>query len=212
MIERLTGELVESSMSDAVLDVNGVGYHLWLPLSSVEKLPQLHSRLTLYTYLSVREDAMVLYGFATRTERELFRMIHETVKGFGPRLALNVLSSLSVADFCTAIANQDARRLSTINGVGKKSAQQLILDLKGKLGGFGNAAMAANGADGAAATPETAAAPAVADAIAALETLGFKHDDARSAVEQILAASPESAASSSTLIRKALAAINSGRQ
>lgn len=207
MIERLTGELVESSMTDAVVDVNGVGYHLWLPLSSVEKLPPLHTRLTLHTFLSVREDAMVLYGFVTREERELFRLIHENVKGFGPRLALNVLSSLSVTDFCNAIATQDFKRLGTVSGVGRKSAQQLVLDLRGKLGGFG-----ASPAPAARERSGKAEAPAVEDAIAALATLGFRPDEARQAVEQVAAASPECVGDSSTLIRRALARFNAARQ
>ena len=211
MIDRLTGELVESSMADAVLDVNGVGYHLWLPLSSVEKLPALHSRVTLFTYLSVREDALVLYGFATRTERQLFQMIHEGVKGFGPRLALSVLSSMPIADFCAAVAEQDVKRLSAISGVGKKSAQQLILDLRGKLDVLGVSPRASASAAAVAGASDAASQQAVKDAIAALETLGFRHEDANKAIEQVLSAMPEAASSSSTLIRKALAAINAAK-
>lgn len=211
MIDRLTGELVESSMTYAVLDVNGVGYYLWLPLSSVEKLPALHSRITLFTYLSVREDALVLYGFVTRTERQLFQMIHEGVKGFGPKLALSVLSSMAIPDFCAAVAEQDVKRLSGISGVGKKSAQQLILDLRGKLDVLGVAPRSASVASAVATASNVANQQAVKDAIAALETLGFKHDDANKAIEQVLSANPEVANSSSTLIRKALAAINAAK-
>ena len=210
MIDRLTGELVESSMAHAVLDVNGVGYYLWLPLSSVEKLPALHSRITLFTYLSVREDALVLYGFVTRTERQLFQMIHEGVKGFGPKLALSVLSSMAIPDFCAAVADQDVKRLSGISGVGKKSAQQLILDLRGKLDVLGVAPRSSSAATVVAAS-DAASQQAVKDAIAALETLGFKHDDANKAIEQVLSAAPDAANSSSTLIRKALAAINAAK-
>ncbi len=210
MIDRLTGELVESSMAHAVLDVNGVGYHLWLPLSSVEKLPALHSRITLFTYLSVREDALVLYGFVTRTERQLFQMIHEGVKGFGPKLALSVLSSMAISDFCAAVADQDVKRLSGISGVGKKSAQQLILDLRGKLDVLGVAPRSSSAATVVVAS-DAASQQAVKDAIAALETLGFKHDDANKAIEQVLSATPDAANSSSTLIRKALAAINAAK-
>ena len=198
MIAQLTGELVESTLGTAVVDVNGVGYEAQIPLSTAEHLPQPHSRVTLFTYLAVREDALTLYGFLTHAEKQLFELVLENVKGFGPKLALNVISSMSVSAFCAAVANQDLKLLSKISGVGKKSAAQLLLDLKGKLGGLGGGAAAAQ--PGAAAAQLT---PAAKDAVAALETLGFKRDDAQSAIQALLAEKPD--LSSESLIRQALA-------
>lgn len=200
MIARLTGELLESSLLDAIVDVNGVGYRLLLPMSTVERLPQPGSKVTLHTYLAVREDAMTLYGFLTREEKQLFQLIVDNVKGFGPRLALNVLSSMSVSAFCGAVAAQDAKLLSSINGVGKKSASQLLLDLKGKVDGFTSAVRPA-AANVAGATGQQE----MQDAVAALETLGFRGADAKRTVEEIVAAEPAREFSSESLIRQALA-------
>lgn len=208
MIAQITGELIESSMQLATVDVNGVGYELSLPLSTVEQLPHLHERVTLYTYLAVREDAMQLFGFITKAEKTLFRLIVDNVKGFGPRLALSVLSSMSVSAFCNAVSRQDVKLLSQINGVGKKSAAQLLLDLKGKLGSLGDAPSAASAAGAGAAefTPEAE------DAIAALGTLGFKPDDARRAVAEIIAESSGNAAlPASAFIRKALSRMSAAK-
>ena len=182
------------------MDVNGVGYRLLLPMSTVERLPQPGSRVTLHTYLAVREDAMTLYGFLTREEKQLFQLIVDNVKGFGPRLALNVLSSMSVSAFCGAVAAQDAKLLSSINGVGKKSASQLLLDLKGKVDGFTSAVRPA-AANVAGATGQQE----MQDAVAALETLGFRGADAKRTVEEIVAAEPAREFSSESLIRQALA-------
>ncbi|MBR6470420.1 MAG: Holliday junction branch migration protein RuvA [Victivallales bacterium] len=195
MIAQLTGTLVESTMDTVVLEVNGVGYEVLIPLSTAEKLPTPRSRLTLFTYLAVREDALTLYGFLTRDEKRLFTLIVNDVKGFGARLALNVLSSMSVSAFCSAIASQDIKLLGKINGVGKKSAGQLILDLRGKLTEFG----ALPTASSAAALDTTAS-----DAVKALATLGFKRDDAEKAIRELLADDPERKLSTSSLITKAL--------
>ena len=195
MIAQLTGTLVESTMDTVVLEVNGVGYEVLIPLSTAEKLPTPRSRLTLFTYLAVREDTLTLYGFLTRDEKRLFTLIVNDVKGFGARLALNVLSSMSVSAFCSAIASQDIKLLGKINGVGKKSAGQLILDLRGKLTEFG----ALPTASSAAALDTTAS-----DAVKALATLGFKRDDAEKAIRELLADDPERKLSTSSLITKAL--------
>ena len=165
MIAQLTGILVENTMETVLLDVHGVGYELLIPLSTAEKLPLPNSPLTLFTYLAVREDALTLYGFLTRDEKRLFSLIVNDVKGFGARLALNVLSAMGIPAFCTAIANQDVKLLSKINGVGKKSAAQLLLDLKGKLGDFGDLVPA----NGRAVAPGMLDAGAV-DAVKALVT------------------------------------------
>ncbi len=209
MIAQITGEIVESTMTTAVVDVNGVGYLLSLPLSTAEQLPPPKSKVTLYTYLAVREDAMQLYGFLTRPEKELFQLVVDNVKGFGPRLALNVISAMSISAFCNAIATHDVKLLGKINGVGKKSAEQLVLDLSGKLGGIGGVTPTGTATQKTAANQMT---PAAQDAVAALETLGFKRDDALHAINTILAEEADSASMpTATLIRKALAKISASR-
>ena len=115
------------------VDVNGIGYEVLIPLSSFEKLPGLGQAVTLKTQLVVREDSQTLYGFATDAERELFKMI-QGVSGIGPRLALNVLSGMNVTSFKGAIGDGDVKRLSSINGIGKKTAERMVLELKDKVG------------------------------------------------------------------------------
>lgn len=202
MIAQLTGELIDATADSAVVDVCGVGYLLHVPLSTSSCLPPLKTRLTFYTELVVREDAMTLYGFLTRSERRLFQLIVDNVKGFGPRLALNVISAMSVSAFCSAVANQDGKLLGKINGVGKKSAAQLLLDLRGKLDEFS-----------AEITPRPAAvedSQAVSDAVAALTTLGFRAEEARRSVEAVIASDPQRQWKVDTLLRQTLARLNSG--
>ncbi len=206
MIAQLRGILLENNADGSVvLDVNGVGYELLTPLSTQEKLPPLMKEALLYTSLVVREDDMTLYGFATREEKRVFRTIVNSVKGFGPRLALTTLSAMPIAQLCQAIAQEDIKTLSRINGVGKKSAAQLVLDLKSHLAEFGVAAQApgapANGAVGATQGELPVCAQ---DAVKALETLGYRHDDARKAVEGVLEEAAGEEIPSATIIRRAL--------
>ena len=133
MITFLKGTLTDSLPTQAVIDVNGIGYEVLIPLSSFEKLPALGQAVTLKTQLVVREDSQTLYGFATDDERDLFKLI-QSVSGIGPRLALNVLSGMSVVTFKGAIGAGDVRLLSSINGVGKKTAERMVLELKDKVG------------------------------------------------------------------------------
>ena len=163
MITFLKGILTDALPTQAVVDVNGVGYEILIPLSSFEKLPELGQAVRLKTQLVVREDSQTLYGFATDGERDLFRLI-QSVSGIGPRLALNVLSGMDVGAFKGAIAAADVKRLSSINGVGKKTAERMVLELKDKLGVAGGAATALGQA---AATRDKT----IADAAAALEFL-----------------------------------------
>ena len=175
MITFLKGKLTDALPTQVVIDVNGIGYEVLIPLSSFEKLPELGQAVTLRTQLVVREDSQTLYGFATDAERELFRLI-QGVSGIGPRLALNVLSGMNVRSFKGAIAAGDVKRLSSINGVGKKTAERMVLELKDKLGP----------ATGAAAALDQAAAPhdkTIADTVSALEALGTKPGEAQKAAE-----------------------------
>ena len=175
MITFLKGNLTDALPTQVVIDVNGIGYEVLIPLSSFEKLPELGQAVTLKTQLVVREDSQTLYGFATNDERELFRMI-QGVSGIGPRLALNVLSDMDVASFKGAIAAGDVKRLSSINGIGKKTAERMVLELKDKLGPAGSAATAL----GQGAAPH---AKTLADTVSALEALGTRPAEALKAAQ-----------------------------
>lgn len=202
MIAQLTGTLLESTPSSVIVDVQGVGYEVMTPLSTQEKLPPPMGKVTLHTSLVVREDAMTLYGFFTRREKRLFETIIGTVKGFGPRMALAVLSAMPLEALFQAIAQEDLKTLSRISGVGKKSAAQLVLDLKGRLEEFGGTSPMAAPTSSA---PPAALSSQAQDAIKALETLGYRHEDARRAVEAVLAESTGQEPPAATLIRRALA-------
>lgn len=131
MIGRLTGVLLEKNPPQILLDVQGVAYELDVPMSTFYNLPVLHETVMLHTQLIVREDAHLLYGFLSHEERIAFRLLLK-ISGVGPRLALSVLSGLSLNDLAAAVANKEAGRLTKIPGVGKKTAERLLLELQGK--------------------------------------------------------------------------------
>ena len=133
MIGRLTGTLAIKSPPQLLIDVNGVGYEVDVPMSSFYNLPGLGERVTLLIHYVVREDAHVLFGFLTPEERDTFRTLVK-ISGIGPRSALSILSGLSVNDLALAVAQQDSARLVKVPGIGKKTAERLLLELKGKLG------------------------------------------------------------------------------
>ncbi len=176
MITFLKGKLTHALPTQGVIDVTGIGYEVLIPLSSFEKLPELGQAVTLMTQLVVREDSQTLYGFATNDERELFRMI-QGVSGIGPRLALNVLSGMDVASFKGAIGTGDVKRLSSINGIGKKTAERMVLELKDKLG------LVSGGAAAPLGQALAAHDKPIADAAAALEALGTKPAEALKAAQ-----------------------------
>ena len=132
MIGRLTGKLAAKHPPQVLLDVGGVAYEVDVPMSTFYSLPATGDAVTLHTHLAVREDAHVLYGFATLEERSAFRQLIR-ISGVGARTALSVLSGLSVAELAQAVAMQDAVRLTKVPGIGKKTAERLLLELKGKL-------------------------------------------------------------------------------
>jgi Holliday junction DNA helicase RuvA len=132
MITFLEGQLVEKQPGRAVVNVGGVGYEVWIPLSSFERLPPEGAACRVLTYHHVREDAQELFGFATEQERRLFLLLY-SVSGVGPKTALGVLGGLSVRDIKKAIAEGDAKRLSTVKGLGRKTAEKIIVELKDKL-------------------------------------------------------------------------------
>ena len=180
MITFLKGTLTDALPTQVVVEVNGIGYEVLIPLSSFEKLPALGQAVTLETQLVVREDSQTLYGFATDDERGIFKMI-QNVTGIGPRLALNVLSGMDVASFKLAVGTGDVKRLSSINGIGKKTAERMVLELKDKVGSFDSDLPKALGQAPAGSDRN------IADTVAALEALGSKPAEAQKAAKAALA-------------------------
>jgi Holliday junction DNA helicase RuvA len=176
MITFLHGKLVEALPTQVSIDVNGVGYEALIPLSSFDKLPMPGQPIKLLTQLVVREDAHTLYGFMTSEERDLFRLLIHTVSGIGPKTALNVLSGISVTAFRGAVAGGDLKSLSKISGVGKKTAERIVVELKDKIGMAG-AWEAASAKHSLSADEQR-----INDAVLALVALGFKQVDAHDAV------------------------------
>jgi Holliday junction DNA helicase RuvA len=180
MIGRLTGVLLEKKPPQVVLDVGGVGYELDVPMSTFYNLPELGQRLVLYTHLSVREDAHLLYGFGSEAERALFRQLLK-VNGVGPKLALSVLSGLSVEQLQNAVSQQEVAVLTRIPGIGKRTAERLILELKDKLG---PALVTSSTAPGG------AASNARRDLSDALLALGYSEREAARALDKVPADAP----------------------
>ena len=133
MIGRLTGLLAEKNPPEILLDCNGIGYEVQVPMSTFYNLPGLGEKITLLTNFVVREDAQLLYGFATAAERAAFRLLIK-ITGIGPRMALGILSGMAVGDLAQAVTLQETGRLIKVPGIGKKTAERLLLELKGKLG------------------------------------------------------------------------------
>ncbi len=146
MIGKLTGTLGDKNPPQVLVDCNGVGYEVDVPMSTFYNLPGAGEKVTLLTHLVVREDAQLLYGFGSSGEREAFRLLIK-ISGVGPRTALSVLSGMSVADIAQAVTAQDAGRLVKVPGIGKKTAERLLLELKGKFGADLGSGAAAPGSD-----------------------------------------------------------------
>ena len=196
MISFLDGELVEALPTQVVISVQGVGYLVQIPLSSFEHLPAVGARLKLLTYFVVREDAHLLFGFLTAAERDLFRLLVQHVTGVGPKLALAVLSGMSVGQFKAAVVNGDINVLSKVSGLGKKTAERIILELKDKVGVAAAWEMAASGRNDQQAK--------VNDAVLALLSLGFKQVEAQKAVREILSRAKTEEIDTEELVRRAL--------
>ncbi len=197
MITFLEGTLVEALPTQVVINVRGVGYEVLIPLSSYDKLPAPGKPVKILTHLQVREDAHLLYGFMTPAERDLFRLLLQRVSGIGPKLALAVLAGMSVAHFKAAVVNSDTGSIARISGIGKKTAERIVLELKDKVGVA--AAWEAASAQHAPSEEEIR----LNDAVLALISLGYKQADAHKAVKQAsAAATPE--AKVEDLVRHAL--------
>jgi Holliday junction DNA helicase RuvA len=181
MISFIEGKVVEAMPTQVIVDVHGVGYEALIPLSSYDKLPPPGQNVKLLTCLVVREDAHTLYGFMSVAERDLFRLLVNTVTGIGPKIALNVLSGVSVTAFRGAVANSDVKTLSQISGVGRKTAERIIVELRDKVGAAGA---------WEAASAQRALSPAdqkVNDAVLALMALDFKQIEAHDLVRKAAA-------------------------
>ena len=179
MITFLDGKLVSALPTQAIIDVGGIGYEVFIPLSSYDRLPAPGQTVRVLTHLHVREDAHILYGFMSAPERDLFRLLVNNVSGIGPKLALAVLSGMSVNNFKAAVVNNDVVSLSKISGVGKKTAERMVLELKDRVG----AAAAWEAASAAhAQTPEQEQAN---EAVLGLIALGYKQVDAHKLVRDL---------------------------
>jgi len=177
MIGRLTGTIIEKQPPQIVLDVAGVGYEVDVPMSTFYELPALGAQAKLYTHQAIREDAHLLFGFATRLERDTFRELIK-VSGIGPKIALAILSGMNADELAQAIAGEDIARLSKVPGIGKKTAERLVLELRGKLGGLA----AAGPLFGAVAKQEVSARD---DILHALLALGYNEREAAAAIKTL---------------------------
>lgn len=193
MISFLRGAVAEALPQCLVLDVGGVGYEVQVPLSTFDALNPIEGQVvTLKTHLHIRETAHVLYGFATDAERDIFRLLIERVSGIGPATAISILSGLNVSAFKAAVAGGDVQAIARAKGVGKKTAERIVLELKDKVG------LAATWE----AQQQGTTSPAAADAELALVALGFKQVEARKALKELL--KENSQADTDELIRGAL--------
>ena len=196
MIAYLRGVLAEKEVTRVVVECHGVGYEAAIPLSTFDRLPAEGTEVKLYTHHEVREDAQLLFGFATKPERDMFRLV-TTVSGVGPQLALAVLSGLTVGDLQLAVSQGDAKRLAAVKGIGKKTAARIVVELKDKINpieALANATAETSREQGA----------VLRDAMLALAALGFSEDIARAKVQQVLDGEP-GLADVETILKRALA-------
>lgn len=202
MIVTITGTLVSATPLHAIVETGGLGYELLIPVTTAEKLPAPGAKVLLHTYVAYREDSQTMYGFATAADRDFFRMLIEHVTGVGPKMALSIMSKLSLPLLESAIRIGDIATLAKCPGIGKKTAERLVVELKGKLGGTGleGAISSAPDASGKAVASDTR----MTDTIAALCALGYKASDADQAARRAALALGASA-STEQLIKKALA-------
>jgi Holliday junction DNA helicase RuvA len=200
MIASLRGTLLSTTPLRAVIEVAGVGYEVNVPVTTAERLPAAGQPAFVHTHVVYREDSQAIYGFATATERDFFRLLIEKVSGVGPKVALALMSHLSLPSLQGAIAGSDADLLSKCPGIGRKTAERIILDLKDKMGVVSQIVPAGAAAVGTSAAAESSP---LADAVAALVALGYRPPDADKAVRKAQAALGASA-TTEALIKKAL--------
>ena len=198
MIVRLSGVVVDALPNQLVVDVNGVGYQVNIPVSTYDKLaPQNGDKVVVHTHLHVRETAHTLYGFATLEEKDVFLLLIDRVSGIGPAIAMSVLSGMPVSGFKSAVANGEVAILSKVKGLGKKTAERIVLELRDKVGV----------ADAWKAASQGEVSTAAGDAELALISLGYKQVESRKAIKA--AQGVDAAADTETLIKAALRVLNS---
>ena len=195
MIAYVNGILAEKSPASVIVECGGVGYEALIPLSTFDRLPATGGKVKLFTYHAVREDDELLFGFATPEERDMFTKV-TSVSGVGPKTALSVLSGFTIGDLQLAIAQGDAKRIATVKGVGKKTAERIVIELKDKVNpieALANSSVASTGTQRV----------VLRDAMLALTALGFTDDKARKMVSDVLEADPQ-IADTETVIKRAL--------
>lgn len=195
MIVHLRGELVEKDIGRVVVDCGGIGYGVQIPLSTFDRLPAVGTQVKLFTHHVVREDDQILFGFATAGERDAFELV-TTVSGVGPKLALAVLSGLTVGDLQLAISQGDAKRLAAVKGIGKKTAERIVVELRDKINPIEALANAT-------ATTSREQSNVLRDAMLALSALGFGDEAARAKVQAVLEANPN-VSDTETVVKLAL--------
>ena len=198
MIAYIHGTLAEKDPTRVVVEACGIGYEMLIPLSTFDRLPKTGAEVKLLAFHSVREDDEVLYGFASKSEREMFAKL-TAVSGVGPKIALSILSGGTVGELSLAIASGNAKRISSIKGVGKKTAEKICVELKDKV----NAIEALSATQRAGRSGADSAAPVLRDAILALAALGFSEETANKMVSGVIAANPD-AKDTETVVRLAL--------
>ena len=195
MIAYVNGILAEKSPASVIIECYGVGYETLIPLSTFDRLPATGDRVKLFTYHAVREDDELLFGFATSEERDMFTKV-TSVSGVGPKTALAVLSGFTIGDLQLAIAQGDAKRIATVKGVGKKTAERIVIELKDQVNpieALANSSIASTGTQRV----------VLRDAMLALTALGFTDDKARKMVSDVLEADPQ-IADTEAVIKRAL--------
>jgi len=205
VIATLTGKLLETTPLSAIIETQGIGYEVHIPLTTTEKLPPIGSSVQLYTHAVYRQDSAMLYGFHSKDDRLFFRLLVEKVSGIGPRIALSIMSRLSVSLLKNAIVNGDTAMLSKCPGIGKKTAERLVMELKDKVH------TTPSGQSGISLSPTSKGASSTAeagdhrlpDAVNALTALGYKPADADKSVRRAFDQLPADA-TTEDLIRKSL--------
>lgn len=181
MISFIEGTVREATLVSAVIDVGGIGYEVWVPVTTAEKLPPIGQKAHLHTVAIYREDAHLLFGFATREDREFFRLLVERVSGIGPKIAISILSKMSVPILRKAIADGDVALLAKCPGIGKKTAERLVIELRDKVMPAGSTSSETPVSGGTGTSVEVSP---FSDAVSALVSLGYKPPDADKAVRR----------------------------
>lgn len=197
MITFLEGIVVEKQPTRVVMNVGGVGYDVFIPLSSYDRLPHVNGACRILTYHHIREDAHLLYGFLTEAERALFLLLL-TISGIGPKVALRALSGLTVREIKAAIVEGDVARLSSVSGIGRKTAERIVVDLRDKIDAGEALAAVAGGRE---AEPENIR---IRDAVLALIALGYKQEEARKMIAAAVKGDTGPTPATEELVRKAL--------